>query len=288
MLFEGYVIFLSESRIVADDTDFADFWGTLLSNLRVNWGTPKQNPSHKKNRRRNVKNLHTHLLCSESRGLSVQVGFHRFGDHIAVVSISESRYLSFQVVEHPIPAWIVFVSISESRYLSFQGWESPSHSHWHRTPCFNLVIEVLVVSSWRAWGGPSRRSKFQSRNRGTCRFKSSSLKVRVKTSKRFNFVIEVLVVSRRHCPDPLHLQQCCFNFVIEVLVVSRIENLTSSTSGTPSFNFVIEVLVVSSLKMIHGDNAIETPMFQFRNRGTCRFKLWIGCLKCPLQVVSIS
>ena len=37
------MIFLSESRIVADDTDFADFWGTLLSNLRVNWGNPQGN-----------------------------------------------------------------------------------------------------------------------------------------------------------------------------------------------------------------------------------------------------
>ena len=39
------MIFLSESRIVADDTDFADFWGTLLSNLRVNWGNPQGNPN---------------------------------------------------------------------------------------------------------------------------------------------------------------------------------------------------------------------------------------------------
>ena len=74
---------------------------------------------------------------------------------------------------------------------------------------FNLVIEVLVVSS---------RSgsfvmftlvpliSFQSRNRGTCRFKSdvrSQLGGYI-SQCRFNLVIEVLVVSSgKYVGDPL-------------------------------------------------------------------------------------
>ena len=65
------------------------------------------------------------------------------------------------------------------------------------TRCFNLVIEVLVVSS-------DRRRKSEGHFR-----------------QSFNLVIEVLVVS-----SLLRVVEClgsleCFNLVIEVLVVSR-------------------------------------------------------------------
>ena len=63
--------------------------------------------------------------------------------------------------------------------------------------------------------------KFQSRNRGSCRFKYPS-------------------VSRRRDPDT------CFNLVIEVLVVSRTATYRGGGSKPASFNLVIEVLVVSS------------------------------------------
>ena len=65
--------------------------------------------------------------------------------------------------------------------------------------CFNLVIEVLVVSRVSAVKSSVLGSVvFQSRNRGTCRFKIGSIRVRnVITIQGFNLVIEVLVVSSR-------------------------------------------------------------------------------------------
>ena len=61
---------------------------------------------------------------------------------------------------------------------------------------FNLVIEVLVVS--RVPMNPCFgmvTSKFQSRNRGSCRFKTSVANWATPPRTCFNLVIEVLVVS---------------------------------------------------------------------------------------------
>ena len=115
--------------------------------------------------------------------------------------------------------------------------------------------------------------QFQSRNRGTCRFKVALLAVKKACDRhRFNLVIEVLVVSRakshsaipdlssfnlvievlvvsshlapRHC----HCHNCGFNLVIEVLVVSRTQHPRRVQLRGVRFNLVIEVLVVSSDK----------------------------------------
>ena len=62
---------------------------------------------------------------------------------------------------------------------------------------FNLVIEVLVVSSISPPAIKDLTLSFQSRNRGTCCFKSRACASSVSSKSSFNLVIEVLVVSRR-------------------------------------------------------------------------------------------
>ena len=65
---------------------------------------------------------------------------------------------------------------------------------------FNLVIEVLVVSRVMNRKGYRYRLAFQSRNRGSCRFKCRlAPRVRVGYLDCFNLVIEVLVVSSKGC-----------------------------------------------------------------------------------------
>ena len=61
---------------------------------------------------------------------------------------------------------------------------------------------------------------FQSRNRGSCRFKAVSGGRIVACHDSFNLVIEVLVVSRGIQPCEANTYHG-FNLVIEVLVVSR-------------------------------------------------------------------
>ena len=115
-------------------------------------------------------------------------------------------------------------------------------------PSFNLVIEVLVVSSRLSGVGIHRESQFQSRNRGSCRFKALNLaNTTVEAFGSFNLVIEVLVVSSKY----------------DVLI---------AVTGL-CFNLVIEVLVVSSLGAVDGGGAgLGKLWFQSRNRGSCRFK----------------
>ena len=114
--------------------------------------------------------------------------------------------------------------------------------------CFNLVIEVLFVSS-------------------QCLFYLTMPKL-----MSFNLVIEVLVVSSRGFLRTSSLLIVSFNLVIEVLVVSRKCPAPQIFSrADSSFNLVIEVLVVSSLGYTFRRMGTPFP-FQSRNRGTCRFK----------------
>ena len=111
---------------------------------------------------------------------------------------------------------------------------------------FNLVIEVLVVSRIISFSSTSVSTLFQSRNRGTCRFKKLLNLLMVQALFRFNLVIEVLVVSRSPVKDDYEGVSNCFNLVIEVLVVSRQKSAGGQLYTISGFNLVIEVLVVSS------------------------------------------
>ena len=63
--------------------------------------------------------------------------------------------------------------------------------------CFNLVIEVLFISSKKT-PCPARdgHRMFQSRNRGSFHFKKRRMDTRAGELKGFNLVIEVLFISR--------------------------------------------------------------------------------------------
>ena len=86
------------------------------------------------------------------------------------VSISQSRCLSFQVERPQLPhAWDPYVSISQSRCLSFQANSSPKRRSL--SMCFNLAIEMLVISGRLTRRFTCVKSSFQSRNRDACHFR---------------------------------------------------------------------------------------------------------------------
>ena len=153
---------------------------------------------------------------------------------------------------------------------------------------FNLVIEVLVVSSygWLSIADFDTTDLFQSRNRGSCRFK---VVCRVETRHGetcFNLVIEVLVVSSRRSDTGRSEDNTSFNLVIEVLVVSSTCVAALRKVLVSGFNLVIEVLVVSSVDC--GVYPHMHAMFQSRNRGSCRFKSTFPTVTRNAHVVSIS
>ena len=64
--------------------------------------------------------------------------------------------------------------------------------------CFNLVIEVLLISSFQDQSHQRCNSQFQSRNRGSFDFKCIIRVCRVSRILRFNLVIEVLLISSQN------------------------------------------------------------------------------------------
>ena len=147
---------------------------------------------------------------------------------------------------------------------------------------FNLVIEVLVVSSTLRPPELFTINLFQSRNRGTCRFKTDVIEYvkvieymfqsrnrgtcRFKSKERqFVTIKHILFQSRNRgtCrfkrfrdtqSDSLWHR---FNLVIEVLVVSRYQRASENCLTPPCFNLVIEVLVVSSIQTGFGCSSID-------------------------------
>ena len=91
----------------------------------------------------------------------------------------------------------------------------------HQQLCFNLVIEVLLISSHSV---PNQlyaeAMSFQSRNRGSFDFKTASARWSPVENASFNLVIEVLLISRSDTIPP-DIPNSCFNLVIEVLLISR-------------------------------------------------------------------
>ena len=89
-------------------------------------------------------------------------------------------------------------------------------------------------------------AEFQSRNRGSCRFKATAEFLYYSIPQSFNLVIEVLVVSSRHAADAL---PNCVNL------------FQSRNRGSCRFK-----------GRIKGSRDVNRPEFQSRNRGSCRFK----------------
>ena len=114
---------------------------------------------------------------------------------------------------------------------------------------FNLVIEVLLISSTFTANKQLYRVKFQSRNRGSFDFKTIIEDGKEREIISFNLVIEVLLISSQaalyaHCP-----LSYCFNLVIEVLLISS-QTKSASVMDIYRFNLVIEVLLISRLRCL--------------------------------------
>ena len=85
---------------------------------------------------------------------------------------------------------------------------------------FNLVIEVLLISSSDRSFDTLDWCKFQSRNRGSFDFKKKQVLKHMWDKRSFNLVIEVLLISSVH--HRTHsFSRHSFNLVIEVLLISR-------------------------------------------------------------------
>ena len=99
-----------------------------------------------------------------------------------------------------------------------------SSPHRHATVTydhsFNLVIEVLLISSEVRPKQGGRVSWFQSRNRGSFDFKLI-LRPQHLSPPCFNLVIEVLLISSPRRRGQ-HLRHHRFNLVIEVLLISSL------------------------------------------------------------------
>ena len=164
------------------------------------------------------------------------------------------------------------------------------------TECFNLVIEVLLISRKGARLNTSPCfTTFQSRNRGSFDFKARYLGISEKmmfsfqSRNRGSFDFKVFgggIVERRRSkfqsrnrgsfdfkpiqPHKHNSRYTRFNLVIEVLLISRKRFRSWSLRRWSRFNLVIEVLLISS---IFPSGTGEVPKeFQSRNRGSFDFK----------------
>ena len=134
------------------------------------------------------------VSISQSRCLSFQGIPNRFSEfRFLFVSISQSRCLSFQESVAVAMAQHLHVSISQSRCLSFQGRERPCHRETGR--CFNLAIEMLVISGRHNRKSDESTDTFQSRNRDACHFRQHYRRHESAAPFRFNLAIEMLVIS---------------------------------------------------------------------------------------------
>ena len=161
---------------------------------------------------------------------------------------------------------------------------------------FNLVIEVLLISSVAELAARDAAPEFQSRNRGSFDFKTmpkpltqaghSVFQSRnrgsfdfkfeidvhwgVYVSYSFNLVIEVLLISSfRGRYLAFKCCKCGFNLVIEVLLISS-QHARRLPHSINSFNLVIEVLLISS-NVVDAEEE-DYARFQSRNRGSFDFK----------------
>ena len=111
--------------------------------------------------------------------------------------------------------------------------------------CFNLVIEVLLIS----------------------RYAEDSANASLK-SICFNLVIEVLLISSHRLCLLMDRGSERFNLVIEVLLISRGLGRLAQRESLSRFNLVIEVLLISTMSISPSSSG---GMFQSRNRGSFDF-----------------
>ena len=163
-----------------------------------------------------------------------------------------------------------------------------------RPKCFNLVIEVLLISREKrviCYGSCTYRFNLVIE---VLLISRAKLEIALDTLLGFNLVIEVLLISRcaRNSTQSLSntfqsrnrgsfdfkliyvdgtlYVEISFNLVIEVLLISSLA-CCSNLPSNHSFNLVIEVLLISS-KWLSGEGGIPYE-FQSRNRGSFDFKL---------------
>ena len=178
-------------------------------------------------------------------------------------------------------------------FKSGSGW-----LHGHSGSCFNLVIEILLISRHNSQQiGSISRILFQSRNRDTFDFKRRSTATQPKSKQhRFNLVIEILLISRNNTthlllnnrqtfqsrnrdtfdfknarPVRCRHRLRSFNLVIEILLISSTEAGRRYKEITTGFNLVIEILLISRPSGTQAGN-FTVNMFQSRNRDTFDFK----------------
>ena len=116
--------------------------------------------------------------------------------------------------------------------------------------CFNLVIEMLLISSPKNLKPYRHRHKFQSRNRDAFDFKTTEATApnapgnlfQSRNRDAFDFkektgLLQVEIVS--------------FNLVIEMLLISSKQKLRSKREDAIrlGFNLVIEMLLISSINV---------------------------------------
>ena len=125
---------------------------------------------------------------------------------------------------------------------------------------FNLVIEVLLISS-TGFLGPNRtygKIMFPSRNRGSFDFKTELVRTvpverftgSFQSRNRGSFGFKTIPVRFGHLP----ILSISFDLVIEVLLISRIPVWQQGYPGSGlRFHLVIEVLLISRQFFIDGD-----------------------------------
>ena len=124
---------------------------------------------------------------------------------------------------------------------------------------FNLVIEMLLISSWSHNLTEFLNSaSFQSRNRDAFDFKLIDQLTSYTSPACFNLVIEMLLISSRCVGYWDYDCTICFNLVIEMLLISRMDRPLHRWVRLQSFNLVIEMLLISS-----SINAIRISVIMF-------------------------
>ena len=196
----------------------------------------------------------------------------------------------------------MFASLFQSRN------RDACHFRWELThgtqtvrDCFNLAIEMLVISGLTGIHARNVPLTFQSRNRDACHFRAEigaviERRVHVSISQSrclsfqdgeavqvgigyacFNLAIEMLVISGHQLRNSAELTPMSFNLAIEMLVISGHRGGNSRKCLHGSFNLAIEMLVISGYSMLY--HAI--PSLQGFNLAIEMLVISGPCLRSP-------
>ena len=180
--------------------------------------------------------------------------------------VIEILLISSQIAEH---LGITTADLFQSRNRDTSDFNKRWRNMKTSSHCFNLVIEILLISRIVPTTNCVSQCSFQSRNRDTSDFKFHE-DVRYNFYLIcFNLVIEILLISSPSCSSGLRSMFLRFNLVIEILLIS-IESKASRYSFQSSFQS--RNRDTSDFKM--GMNLISkvSHPFQSRNRDTSDFK----------------